>query len=48
MRHLHRRFLAVRRAPSSKIGLIALGLLMWSVAIREVSEVPGGWVFSIS
>ena len=32
----------------SKIGLIAFGLLMWSVAIREVSEVPGGCSCNIS
>ena len=37
-----------RRSPSRKMGLIAFGLLMWSVAMREVSEVPAGWVFSIS
>ena len=36
------------RAPSSKMGLIAFGLLMWSVAMREVSEVPRGCVFNIS
>src|SRR5690606_13355213 len=33
---------------SSKIGLIVFGLLILSVAMRDVSEVPGGCVFSIS
>ena len=36
------------REPSRKIGLIILGLLMWSVAMRDVSDVPGGWTFNIS
>src|SRR2546423_15663773 len=36
------------RSFKRKIELIALGLLMLSVARREVSEVPRGWALSIS
>ena len=39
---------AARRSPNRKIGLIMLGLLRWSVAMRDVSEVPGGCAFNIS
>jgi hypothetical protein len=42
-------WVAIRsRSPRRKIGLIAFGLLMWSVAMREVSEVPGGCAASSS
>lgn len=34
---------AVGRAPSEKMALMLLGLWMWSVANRDVSDVPGGW-----
>lgn len=36
------------RSPTRKIGLIELGLSRWSVAMRDVSEVPRGCVLSSS
>jgi|GEM_PF-6697617 len=30
------------------MGLIVFGLLILSVAMRDVSDVPGGWAFNIS
>ena len=37
--------LSFKRSPKRKIELMLVGLLMKSVGKREVSLVPGSWVF---